>query len=515
MSTTHVIDTHHLRLWYGIYRIIVASGLFISLSIPLYQKITTPYQIESAYVLALLFYFTLTIVQLITVLYTEKTVKYTAIFFSAFDLVTFNIIILLPNRENINVSLLFAVTLFISNAVLNKKMALLITLVSMSCVIYSPFINHWFNKANSEHISNGFILAFVFFTIYIIARYLSKHFNTLEKVNLSQKIELNKLHDLNQHLLEQIDMGYILLNHQYDVSLINPAAYQLLNQFPSAVDQTQHLSVLHQKLYNTLKEKKWQHTRFIFELSSTTTIKIEIQHLHIHGQRYTLLVMQDAKRIQQHAQQLKLAALGQLSASIAHEIRNPLACIVQANDLLLDSDTDQIRFMHEMIHKQSQRIDRIINATLHLAHAPSHQPTQVNLETLIESLFNDDLPDVKDQIHYTQTDVLYLLFDEVHLKQVLINLIRNAIRYNIKDGTKIELRVYTIQEKIIIDVIDFGKGVADEHLNTLFNPFFTTEQQGTGLGLYLSRSLCEANQAHLLYLRQQQATYFRIECSAL
>ncbi|MBF7681750.1 histidine kinase [Acinetobacter sp. B5B] len=512
-----VKDPHHLRLWYGIYRIIIAGGLFFSLSIPIYQALHTFRNIDVLYIFTLLIYLLMTIGQFIVVLCYHKTVKYTAVFFASIDLIAFNLMSLVLGGQNINIGLLFAITLFISNFVLQRKMAFLITLLSMSSVIYSPLILNWINGGNKgETLSNNLILAFVFFTIYILAQYLGKYFYFLEKVNLNQKIELNQLHELNQYLLEQIDMGYIILNAHDQVVLINPAAYQLLH-YTAHGTATQHLSILQPMLYQKMKQQHLKNgDRFIFELTTPKKhIHIQIQQLHVKEQQLTLLIMQDGQRLQQHAQQLKLASLGKLSASIAHEIRNPLATIVQANELMLDANTEQQHVMHNMIKKQSNRINRIIQSTLDLAHAPSQQPTQIDLKTTIDTLFTEDLFDVNTQISYVQNQPIQLLFDEIHLKQILINLIRNALRYNIHTEKPVQLHAYQQHKKIMIDIIDFGQGVPEEHVKNLFNPFFTTEKQGTGLGLYLSQSLCEANQAQLSYLRQHNATYFRIECTAL
>ena len=109
------------------------------------------------------------------------------------------------------------------------------------------------------------------------------------------------------------------------------------------------------------------------------------------------------------------------------------------------------------------------------------------------------------------TDPIY--FDDSQLRQVLINLIRNALRHNDPNSEYILVNVFKNEHQLCIDVIDYGEGVTKQDLSQLFQPFFSTEINGTGLGLYLSHSICEANQAKLIYVEQKkQGACFRIEC---
>lgn len=238
-----------------------------------------------------------------------------------------------------------------------------------------------------------------------------------------------------------------------------------------------------------------------------------MQHLLVPQQTLTLLILQDAQQINQQAQQLKLAALGQLSASIAHEIRNPLAAIVQANELLKDSDPEQQNTLRHMISKQTKRIDSIVQDTLGLTRSERTHPIQIDVKHFIDTLLEEDLFDVKHSIQLKISDSsLKFLFDEKQLRQVMINLVRNALRHNAPDSPYITVNIHSQTNKIYIDVIDYGEGVSKRDISQLFKPFFSTEINGTGLGLYLSHSFCEANHAKLTYVEQKQGACFRIEC---
>ncbi|KAA5588559.1 histidine kinase, partial [Pseudomonas aeruginosa] len=137
---------------------------------------------------------------------------------------------------------------------------------------------------------------------------------------------------------------------------------------------------------------------------SAYSINIKVQHLLVPQQTLTLLILQDAQQINQQAQQLKLAALGQLSASIGQEIRNPLAAIVQANELLKDSDPEQQNTLRHMISKQTKRIDSIVQDTLGLARSERTHPIQIDVKHFIVTLLEEDLFDVKHSIQLKISD---------------------------------------------------------------------------------------------------------------
>ena len=166
-----------------------------------------------------------------------------------------------------------------------------------------------------------------------------------------------------------------------------------------------------------------------------------------------------------------------------------------------------------MIAKQITRIDKIIKDTLDLAKNKKTQASKIHLPTFIDDLMHHDLQDVRSSIKLSMLSKHPIHFDESQLRQVLVNLIRNALRHNAQQAEYIELKLHETRSHLLIDVIDFGSGIAEQDLAQLFQPFFSTEINGTGLGLYLSHSICEANQAKLVYVEQkQQGACFRIEC---
>lgn len=164
----------------------------------------------------------------------------------------------------------------------------------------------------------------------------------------------------------------------------------------------------------------------------------------------------------------------------------------------------------QMITKQSKRIDQIIHNTLNMAKQENIIIEHLNLSEFIPQLLTEDLNDIQLHIQLEIMPNLCLLFDKGQLRQVLINLLRNAMRHNSPNKPLI-LRAFLVERECWLDVIDFGEGVSREEQRNLFKPFFSTALNGTGLGLYLSHSFCEANQAKLVYVDEpEQGACFRI-----
>ena len=218
-----------------------------------------------------------------------------------------------------------------------------------------------------------------------------------------------------------------------------------------------------------------------------------------------LVLLEDAARLREQAQQIKLAALGRLSASIAHEIRNPLAAITHAGQLLAESPAlpagDQ-RLL-EIIQRHGQRIDRIVRDVLNLSRGSAADPQVFALRPWLEQAlgqYREAHPTRRPQLRIGQE--LTARFDPGHLQQVLFNLLDNAWLHGRREGEPPQVTV-TLSGLYpgggALDVQDDGPGVPVDAAQHLFEPFFTTVAQGTGLGLYLARELCAYNQAKLFH----------------
>lgn len=508
---------YRLGSLYSNYRVIVALSLTLIFLLTLESE-RYFYQFESLYFYALLLYVASSILQTLCLRYVPHAMSQQIIALFAIDLLFLNTLTFALGGPNIAIGLLFVISVFFANFLLSKNKALLITLIAVIGIVYQQFFGSLFSIDSFNNIGDSAFLAFLFFVVHGIGQISIQRFQVLESLNTYQANELFKLQNINRYILEQIEVGYLVLDENCKILVSNPAACSLLGISPFYTHEQFDLMNFHPDLYEMFKKTLLvDHDHFQFESEqSTYLIDVRVQKLVVPQQALTLLILEDAQKINQTVQKLKLAALGQLSASIAHEIRNPLAALVQANELNDESDHEQKLMLNKMIAKQATRIDKIIKDTLDMAKNKKTIGVPINFEHFIQDLISQDLADISSKIKLQLASNTYIYFDEMQLRQVLINLIRNAIRHNSPEHPYIYVRTSIHHHQIFIEVIDFGEGIQSQDLAQLFQPFFSTEMNGNGLGLYLSQSICEANQAKLSYVeKKHQGACFRITCHQL
>jgi two-component system sensor histidine kinase PilS (NtrC family) len=238
-------------------------------------------------------------------------------------------------------------------------------------------------------------------------------------------------------------------------------------------------------------------------------------------EEFTVVFVEDMTRLREQAQQLKLAALGRLTANIAHEIRNPLSAIGHAAELLEEEEEHygdpggaKLR-LTRIIRDNTLRLDRLVSDVLQLNRRDRVEAERINLNGwlkgfLDEFALNESVEAGRFALETTRD--AFVRFDRSHLHQVLWNLLRNAVRHATGAAGAVRLVVKVLANQVELHVIDDGAGVSRENQGQLFEPFFTTYSAGTGLGLYLARELCAANGAALDYVDDVPGAHFRIVC---
>lgn len=218
----------------------------------------------------------------------------------------------------------------------------------------------------------------------------------------------------------------------------------------------------------------------------------------------TVIFLQDVTEIENRAQQLKLASMGRLTASIAHEVRNPLSAISHAASLMKEDvqEKTQLRLL-SIVSDNVVRLNRMIEDILKLSRKAHSQHEPLALAAFLAELlaeFNETHTVRPGLISVIATGTHRVRFDPLHLREVIVNLLSNALRYaSGRDGSIVVHAVTSQRNRLELHVRDDGPTIAPEVRAHLFEPFYTTSSKGTGLGLYVARELCLNNGAMLDY----------------
>ena len=251
-------------------------------------------------------------------------------------------------------------------------------------------------------------------------------------------------------------------------------------------------------------------------------IQVSFRQLESEGQPNTMIFLNDVSSIRDTMQQAKLASLGHLTASIAHEIRNPLGAISYAAELLNESDEfgDADQRMVEIINQHTLRINNIIEDILKISRSSPSVKEHINLRSwlpvFIDRFCQSGMADAETFLLEIKMTNPVLQFDSGHLSQILTNLCTNACVHG--DGGKpITIRVFETEAyPLCIEIADRGPGMNSDILDQIFEPFYTTSHQGSGLGLYIVGQLCELNNAFIsAKINENNGTSFILQMTSL
>jgi two-component system sensor histidine kinase PilS (NtrC family) len=366
------------------------------------------------------------------------------------------------------------------------------------------------NVQDNHAYAQAGLIGLALFTTAVISTHLANRARASEALALSRGLDLANLTELSEHIVEHLDSGVIVTDREGQIRLMNQQAWDLLGN-PVGVRQTTLDKLPPQLFRQFLIWQKHPETRqHTLRLPGRNArLQARFAPLGIDGEA-TLITLEDQGELAIQIQAAKLASLGRLTASIAHEIRNPLSGITHAAQLLEEATQLEAadRRLLEIIRTQGQRIDRIIDDVLRLSRKEPPNTRRIELRSWLHSLAEDLRTQLRLDTNELRLNLvsedLDVEFDEGHLTQILSGLCENANRYGRDRQGTLELTLTAHRSpqarQTMLDVLDTGPGISATDLPHLFEPFFTTSVAGTGLGLYLSRELCALNGATLEYL---------------
>ncbi|KPV41418.1 hypothetical protein AN478_02245 [Thiohalorhabdus denitrificans] len=320
--------------------------------------------------------------------------------------------------------------------------------------------------------------------------------------------DVHTLTALTEQVLDRVDNGLLVVEDQGAIRFANPQADRFLA--PAPAPELEQLDSRSPRLFRAFRQWRRGLGPETGELQAESygephqephVLAFRFTPLGFPGHQTTLISLYDLTeaRRRQHAQELteRLAALGRLSANLAHEIRNPLSSIQHAGQLLDEQGADGR--LTGIIQRETRRLDEWVETLLRHLRPPNGQARELEVGPMLEGavrlLASESGPENPGCFHWEAPDGLTACVDEGHLQQILWNLGVNAVRHGgASADTPGRIRARAAgAERVRLEVLDHGPGISERLRETVFEPFYTTSPEGTGLGLGLIRELVEAN----------------------
>lgn len=430
---------------------------------------------------------------------------------SVVDITTITILMHSSGGIESGIGMLLIVNITASSIFLSKQKAYLLSSIASLTVLGEQIFADYFLIGEIINYPKAGLLGLLLFSSAIIASTLSTRSRESQELASQTTAELADLEKLNEHIIKNMQTGIVVVLPNGKIYMANEAAEVLLGN--RKLDGRPYLAKISPSLFKRLKQ--WQKNPKMEQ----TPIKQEqglpelqpgMTKLDENRDNSEIIIfIEDAAQLNQRFQEVKLASLGRLTASIAHEIRNPLGAINHAAQLLTESlnDASNIK-LSNIINAQVQRLNHTIENILQLSRQNTSNRESINLYNWLldfksEFCNSQGISPEQLDIEITPRDT-EILFDVNHLHQVVWNLCSNTVSHSDREKPQIRIQlqggVSLDSRQPFLDVIDNGTGIDPELVHQIFDPFFTTSPSGTGLGLYISKEMIESNRAKIRFI---------------
>ena len=354
------------------------------------------------------------------------------------------------------------------------------------------------------------LLAGAYFVIAALLRYLGGHMRATEALAEKRGADLLNLEQINELIIQRMKTGVLLVDATNTILRINESAWHLIGNPPPAQRELGTVAPeLSRRLYHWRHSGKIEQTAVALAADVPEVIP-RFTRLAPNDDTNVLIFLDDTSLLSRRAEELTLSSLGRLSASIAHEIRNPLAAIRYSAQLLAESPNlaaEDARLV-EIINNHCTRANDVVENILQLSRRERSRPESIDLNAWVLAFVEDykqanDLGN--DTLRAVTTNrMIEAMVDPQHLQQVVWNLVQNALRYGRQPNQPARVSVISRlageRGPPLLEIIDRGPGIPQKVAAQIFEPFYTTHEYGTGLGLYLAKQMSEASQATLEYV---------------
>jgi two-component system, NtrC family, sensor histidine kinase PilS len=448
-----------------------------------------------------------------------STLRLVALVNSSVDSAAIGLILYASGGVSSGFGILLVLPVLAMATLAKQRDALLIAAVAALAVLVQQFFVGLESPMRFTDYTTAGALGVVLFAIAVLAWVLANRVRESEAAMRQQEVDLANLAQLSQYIVQHLRESILVIDHRDRIRLINESAARMLGDekaYPDAL-----LGEASPRLLYLLE--RWRQSTGdtgIFPAAEQTfvgadgaqIIQAHFAPLGTSSPASVLVFLEDTSLITEKVQQTKLAALGRLSASIAHEIRNPVGAMSHAGQLLAESPhlEPQERRLTEIIRTNAERVSGIIDSVLRLSRREEAHLESLPLQAWSEEFYEEFCQTMqwpREQLEVSgPTAEIEVRFDPSQLRQIAWNLCENAMRHAFgeRQGDPrrgvIEMRCGRLSAngRPFLEVADRGPGVAREHIERIFEPFFSAGR-GTGLGLYLARELAQSNGATLLY----------------
>jgi len=400
---------------------------------------------------------------------------------------------------------LLVISVAISNIILIGLSGIALAAFASCCLVYITFFFY-----TDLHLIHAAMLGILCFVCALFMQSLAKKIRSSTILVQTQAQDIIELEELNNQIVQRLNIGCLLIDEGYNIQLANNTAINMLGcldyynryigQFSSAL-VTALLQWKNQKLI----------TKSQIKIKDSLDVQISFKQFNFGNKNNILVFLEDMSLVNNKANQLKQASLATMAGSIAHEIRNPLSSISYSAQLLENSNelNNDDRRLVAIINNHVNRINHIIESVLQITSRKDINTKQIDLVNFLHQFIGNLTLKNNQHIYLNFTDKnLQVIFDINQLTQVLTNLVQNALYFSeLKNGVaKVWLNAEKNSETglITLSVIDDGSGIEQDNLAKIFEPFFSTSQNGSGLGLYICKEFCELNEAYLTYAQSAQ-----------
>ena len=443
------------------------------------------------------------------------------------DLLCFTALHLLAPGSSLNYAALLVLPVLMAGVLTPRTLALATAAGVTLALLAAGWLTVLADGDSAAHLTQAGLAGSGFFVIAVLAGELAGRLAREEQTARGSLELARQQAQLNRLVIEEMQDGVLVVDRRGRVRAANPAARRLLapqgmsRPAPFQLRGVPAWESLVKTVERAFGESVWpvagRDVGLLFDGCGAGDVAQRTLRVRVRFTRnrepqtvedFCVLFLDDVRNMQARSRQEKLAAMGRVSAGIAHEIRNPLAAIAQANALLAEDSTDPAqRRLMKMVSDNVERLKRIVDDVMEAAPGAAPEAGVIDATEQVATVCEEwarSLGIVLDDKAVLRVSLprepVGVQFDAEHLRRVLVNLLDNARRHASDVPGAIHLRLDSRRDdQAFLSIASDGAPIPPDVEPYLFEPFFSTRSRGTGLGLYICRELCERYGASIDY----------------